>query len=112
MAGRPVDWSPIAESDPTPGDPVAVRAEAKRLSNIAETLSRQVKKLRQLGDDDNIKGKYAKSLKEESDELAGRFEKTKGRYEKVSGHLNTWADELEHAQGLAQKARDRTHRTR
>jgi membrane protein implicated in regulation of membrane protease activity len=107
VAGRPVDWSPIAESDPTPGDPAAVRAEAKRLSNIAETLSRQVKKLRQLGDDDNIKGKYAKSLKEESDELAGRFEKTKGRYEKVSGHLNTWADELEHAQGLAKKARDK-----
>lgn len=107
MTGRPVDWSPLAESDPTPGDPVAVRAEAKRLSNIAETLSRQVKKLRQLGDDDNIKGKYAKSLKEESDDLAGRFDKTKGRYEKVSGHLNTWADELEHAQDLAKKARDK-----
>ncbi|MGV9880527.1 hypothetical protein [Streptomyces sp. NPDC003006] len=107
MAGRPVDWSPIAESDPTPGDPVAVRAEAKRLSDIAETLSRQVKKLRQLGEDDNIKGKYAKSLKEESDDLAGRFDKTKGRYEKVSGHLNTWAKELEHAQDLAKKARDK-----
>ncbi|MBW5422624.1 hypothetical protein GKQ77_13805 [Streptomyces sp. BG9H] len=107
MAGRPVDWSPIAESDPTPGDPVAIRAEAKRLSDIAETLSRQVKKLRQLGDDDNIKGKYAKSLKEESEELAGRFDKTKGRYEKVSGHLKTWAKELEHAQNLAKKARDK-----
>ncbi|MEU1016835.1 putative T7SS-secreted protein [Streptomyces sp. NPDC005898] len=107
MAGRPVDWSPLAESDPTPGDPVAVRAEAKRLSDIAETLSRQVKKLRRLGDDDNIKGEYAKGLKEESDELAGRFDKTKGRYEKVSGHLNTWARELEHAQGLAVKARDK-----
>lgn len=107
MAGRPVDWSPIAESDPTPGDPDAVREEAKRLSNIAETLARQVKKLRELGDDDNIKGKYAKSLKEESDELAGRFEKTKGRYEKVSGHLRKWATELEHAQGLAKKARDK-----
>ncbi|MEU4997430.1 putative T7SS-secreted protein [Streptomyces sp. NPDC021622] len=107
MARRPVDWSPLSESDPTPGDPVAVRQEAKRLSNIAETLARQVKKLRELGDDDNIKGKYAKSLKEESDELAGRFDKTKGRYEKVSGHLNTWADELEHAQGLAKKARDK-----
>lgn len=107
MAGRPVDWSPIAESDPTPGDPDSVRHEAKRLSNIAETLARQVKKLRELGDDDNIKGKYAKGLKEESDELAGRFEKTKGRYEKVSGHLKTWATELEHAQGLAKKARDK-----
>ncbi|WP_306335009.1 hypothetical protein [Streptomyces sp. KL118A] len=107
MTARPADWSPIAESDPTPGDPVAVRAEAKRLANIADTLSRQVEKLRQLGDDDNIKGKYAKSLKEESDELAGRFEKTKGRYEKVSGHLNTWADELAHAQELAKKARDK-----
>ncbi|MFF3639581.1 hypothetical protein [Streptomyces sp. NPDC002564] len=105
MAGRPVDWSPIADSDPTPGDPQAVRTEAKRLSDIAETLSRQVKKLRQLGDDDNIKGEYAKSLKDESDELAGRFEKTKGRYEKVSGHLNAWAKELEHAQHLAGKAR-------
>ncbi|CAM5694357.1 hypothetical protein SALBM135S_04896 [Streptomyces alboniger] len=110
MARRPVDWSPLTESDPTPGDPEAVRKEAKRLANIAETLERQVKKLRQLGDDDNIKGKYATSLKEESDELAGRFEKTKGRYEKVSGHLTTWAKELEHAQDLAGKARDKAQK--
>ncbi|MER5524188.1 putative T7SS-secreted protein [Streptomyces sp. NPDC002677] len=107
MARRPVDWSPIAESDPVPGDPDAVRDEADRLKKIAETLERQVTKLRQLGKDENIKGKYANALREQADELAGRFDKTKGRYSKVSGHLRTWAGELEHAQREAQKALDK-----
>ncbi|MEV6751775.1 putative T7SS-secreted protein [Streptomyces sp. NPDC051214] len=107
MARRPTDWSPICEVDPTPGDPEGVRDEANRLSRIAETLERQVSKLRKLGKDDNIKGKYADAMQEEADELAGRFEKTKGRYERVSGHLHTWADDLEHAQVEAKKALDK-----
>ncbi|MFI8927922.1 hypothetical protein ACIG3E_09640 [Streptomyces sp. NPDC053474] len=105
MPRRPVDWSPLAESDPTPGDPEAIRTEAKRLSSIAETLARQVTKLRQLGSDDNIEGKYANSLRDEADDLGGRLDKTRGRYEKVSGRLRTWADKMEHAQELADKAR-------
>ncbi|MFF0204144.1 putative T7SS-secreted protein [Streptomyces sp. NPDC005017] len=107
MAVRPTDWSPIAETDPVPGDPEAVRDEATRLKTIAETLERQVEKLRRLGKDDNIKGKYAETLREEADKLAGRFEKTKGRYKKVSGHLSTWADELEYAQDESKRALDK-----
>lgn len=107
MARRPTDWSPIAETDPVPGDPDAIRDEADRLKKIAETLERQVTKLRQLGKDENIEGKYADALRDEADELAGRFDKTKGRYKKVAGHLHTWADELEYAQGEAKKALDK-----
>ncbi|CAL9524133.1 putative T7SS-secreted protein [Streptomyces sp. enrichment culture] len=107
MARRPTDWSPIAETDPVPGDPEAVRDEADRLKKIAETLERQVSKLRRLGKDENIKGKYADSLREEAEKLADRFDKTKGRYKKVQGHLRTWADELEYAQTESKKALDK-----
>ncbi|MFD9329432.1 putative T7SS-secreted protein [Streptomyces sp. NPDC060065] len=107
MAQRPTDWSPLAESDPVPGDPDAIRDEADRLAKIGETLERQVAKLRQLGKDENIKGKYADALHDEASELSGRLEKTKGRYTKVGGHLNKWADELEYAQREAKKALDK-----
>ncbi|MGW4545373.1 putative T7SS-secreted protein [Streptomyces violaceorubidus] len=107
MARRPTDWSPLAEHDPVPGDPESVRDEADRLKKIEETLERQVAKLRQLGKDENIKGEYATAMREEAEQLADRFDKTKGRYKKVAGHLKTWADELEYAQGEAKKALDK-----
>ncbi|MZD53536.1 hypothetical protein OH540_15960 [Streptomyces sp. BPPL-273] len=107
MARRPTDWSPLADQDPVPGDPESIRDESDRLKKIQETLERQVKKLRQLGKDENIKGEYATAMREQAEELAGRFEKTKGRYQKVAGHLKSWADELEYAQGEAKKALDK-----
>ncbi|WP_329174997.1 hypothetical protein OG754_19390 [Streptomyces decoyicus] len=105
MAKRPVDWSPIAESDPTPGDPYEVREEARRLENIAETLREQTRNLREVGKSENLKGKYTEKLKEGSEDLAGKLSKVEGRYEKVSGLLREWAKELEYAQEETLKAR-------
>ncbi|WP_432096744.1 hypothetical protein [Streptomyces sp. bgisy100] len=105
MAKRPVDWSPIAESDPTPGDPYEIREEARRLANIAETIREQSRGLREVGKSENLKGKYTEKLKEGSEDLADKLSKVEGRYKKVSGLLKEWAKELEYAQGETLKAR-------
>ncbi|WP_419996881.1 hypothetical protein [Streptomyces boninensis] len=104
MGNRPVDWSPIADADPTPGDPYEVRQEAKRLEDIAATIRDQVKLLREAGKAKNLKGQYADKLKEGAEDLADKLSKAEGRYDKVGDHLREWAKELEHAQELTRKA--------
>ncbi|MPY60220.1 DUF308 domain-containing protein [Streptomyces spongiae] len=104
MGNRPVDWTPISEGDPTPGDPYDVREEARRLENIASTIKDQARLLRQAGQNQNLKGKYADKLKEGADDLADKLSKVEGRYTKVSGLLREWAKELEYAQEETRKA--------
>lgn len=95
---RPVDWQPLADHDPVPGDTATIRDEARRMADIGSTIRDQVRKLRSIGKDGTLKGQYAEKLRSAAGDLAGKLDKTAGRYEKVSGHLRTWADELDHAQ--------------
>ncbi|NUP14533.1 MAG: hypothetical protein HOZ81_00175 [Streptomyces sp.] len=104
MGNRPVDWTPISEGDPTPGDPYDVREEARRLQNIASTIKDQARLLRQAGQNQNLKGKYADKLRDGADDLADKLSKVEGRYTKVSGLLREWAKELEYAQEETRKA--------
>ncbi|MEU7482410.1 putative T7SS-secreted protein [Streptomyces sp. NPDC042319] len=104
MGNRPVDWSPLSDGDPTPGDPHDIREEARRLENIATTIKDQARLLRQAGNNQNLKGKYADKLKEGSGDLADKLSKVEGRYTKVSGLLREWAKELEYAQEETRKA--------
>lgn len=95
---RPTNWSPLADSDPVPGDTTAIRAEASRMRTVASTIREQVTKLRSIGKDPTLCGKYVVELRSGADDLAGKLEKTAGRYEKVSGHLDGWANDLDQAQ--------------
>lgn len=38
MSARPVDWTPLAASDPVPGDPEAVAALARRYQQTADAI--------------------------------------------------------------------------
>ncbi|KRV50884.1 hypothetical protein AQ490_13100 [Wenjunlia vitaminophila] len=101
---RPTDWRPLADQDPVPGNPQSIREESSRMSDIGVIIRDQVNKLRQIGKDSTLKGKYANELRTAASDLAGKLDKTAGRYEQVSGHLSTWASELEHAQSLSIQA--------
>ncbi|MFG2308813.1 putative T7SS-secreted protein [Streptomyces sp. NPDC048566] len=102
---RPVDWSPLAEQDPVPGDVEDIRRESKRLGGLATMISEQVERLQAIGRDTNaLKGRYADSLRDQADELAGRLGKTHHRYNNVSGYLGHWADDLEDCQKQADEA--------
>ncbi|WP_431990313.1 putative T7SS-secreted protein [Streptomyces albogriseolus] len=100
---RPVDWQPLCEFDPVPGDPEEIRAEVKHMVSVAEKLRDQAKNLKAISDDDTLKGKYVKTLREESSTLEKHMREVASRYERVHGHLTKWSDELEAFQSDADK---------
>ncbi|MFB6555698.1 putative T7SS-secreted protein [Streptomyces sp. NPDC056405] len=92
---RPVDWHPLAEKDPIPGEPEDIRDEVTRMKDLASTLRDQATILRQAADGDALKGKYADKIREKSGDLEKRFRETAARYERVVGDLGKWANNLE-----------------
>ncbi|PNG20885.1 putative T7SS-secreted protein [Streptomyces cahuitamycinicus] len=98
---RPVDWHPLAEKDPIPGDPEDIRDEVRRMKDLASTLRDQAAILRKAADGDALQGQYADKIREKSGDLEKRFRETAGRYERVVGDLGNWANELEGFQGRA-----------
>lgn len=98
---RPRDWHPLAESDPVPGDPDEIRDEVKHMTGVATSLREQARMLRGIGDDNELKGKYAEKLRDESGTLEKHLREVAGRYERVHGHLTNWANDLEDFQTQA-----------
>ncbi len=92
---RPVDWHPLADKDPIPGDPEDIRHEVNRMKNLASTLRDQAAILRKAADGDALQGKYADKIREKSGDLEKHFRETAARYERVVGDLGKWANELE-----------------
>ncbi|MEU0226789.1 hypothetical protein ABZ177_20810 [Streptomyces sp. NPDC006284] len=100
---RPVDWQPLCDSDPVPGDPEEIRTEVKHMISVAKKLRDQAKNLKAISDDETLKGKYVKALREQSSTLEKHMREVAGRYERVHGHLTKWSNELEDFQGDADK---------
>ncbi|MFF1652123.1 hypothetical protein [Streptomyces sp. NPDC058255] len=98
---RPVDWQPLRETDPVPGDPEEIRAEVRHMVSVAKKLRDQAKNLQALSREDKLKGKYVKRLREDSSTLEKHMREVASRYERVHGHLTTWANELEDFQSDA-----------
>ncbi|MFE0132457.1 hypothetical protein ACFWY6_12920 [Streptomyces sp. NPDC059037] len=108
---RPIDWQPLRDSDPVPGDPEEVRTEVRHMVGIAKKLRTQAKNLRAISNEDKLKGKYVKRLREDSGTLEKHMREVASRYERVHGHLTTWANELEDfqsdADGVLRQAKEK-----
>lgn len=50
MSSRPVDWSPLAGSDPVPGDPDRVEQLGSHYQRVASAISDAATKLRRIAD--------------------------------------------------------------
>ncbi len=105
--GRPRDWSPLAASDPVPGEPETISDEARRLRDMATEMRSQISRLHSIGRDDTLTGQYADKLRTAASDLAGKLEQTAGRYQRVAGELSSWAPELTHAQTESVRALDK-----
>ena len=103
---RPADWSPLADSDPTPGDPVGVGTLATRYRNTAVEISRQAANLRKLSDGtgDGWDSDAGRVFHDHATDLAGKIEKAHGRYEAAAGALRGFVSPLELAQRQADAA--------
>lgn len=108
-AHRPADWTPLADSDPTPGDPHGIRDEVTRMKHVAQSLRDQAADLRVIGHGEGLKGKYADKLRSSAMDLEKHLRQVAERYEHVHGHLTRWSKELESIQdesvSLLHKAR-------
>ena len=104
MTARPTDWSPLAGSDPTPGDPEEVAALANRYRDTALEIERQARVLRGLSRAEGWESEAGEVFAEEAGELAGKLAKVQGRYAKVNMQLRRWAPALREAQCEADAA--------
>ncbi|MER5258466.1 MULTISPECIES: hypothetical protein [unclassified Streptomyces] len=100
---RPVDWQPLREDDPVPGDPEEIRSEVRHMVAVAEKLRKQARNLKAISDEDKLKGKYVKRLREDSGTLEKHMREVASRYERVHGHLTKWANKLEDHQDDADR---------
>jgi len=94
---RPLDWAPLAETDPLPGDPQAIWDEAARLRDMAAEVQDQIAALRGIGEVDLV-GEYVEELFASAEDVAKKLDLVRDRYVKVAGYLNQWAGELDDLQ--------------
>jgi hypothetical protein len=100
-----MDWSPLAGSDPVPGDPQRISEEAAHLASVAQEIQGQVARLRAIATGHTVeKGLHVDKLKSASADVADSLDKVVGRYEKTSAALSNWVPDLEYAQGQSLKA--------
>ncbi|MCL3818769.1 hypothetical protein [Aeromicrobium wangtongii] len=92
MSKRAGEWHLLGhDSDPVPGDWEQIQDAARHLSGIADTIADQVRRLRQINEDDQIlRGEYADGLKKSCGDLADDLDRVQGRFEKVGEELAGW----------------------
>ncbi|MCF3123791.1 hypothetical protein IPZ68_29390 [Streptomyces arenae] len=101
---RPVDWHPLADSDPVPGSVKDIDDEVEHMKSVAKKLRDQAEKLHKIAKKEGLKGKYSDKLTEGAAELGKKLDQTAERYEGVRTHLSGWADSLSSIQSDADAA--------
>ena len=104
MSRRPVDWSPLAGSDPVPGYPDEVERAAKSLADMAEEIIRQTANLRRLTTAEDWDADAGRTFADSAGELSGQLGKAHGRYATAAGALKGYTPQLRHAQSMADAA--------
>ncbi len=99
-----LDWSPLG-GNPVPGDPGEVRRLASKFDSIADDVSVQVSRLRNVADDMGCagvwQGKAATACRPHLDKLPGLLDKVVVSYRKAGGALAGYAPKLSAAQDKA-----------
>lgn len=105
--GRPpgYQWQPLGlDTDPVPGDPQAVSAEAAHLASVARTVTGQLAALRKISADSTETGQHAEKIRAAALSLAGSLQAVAARYARTSSALTGWVPELEQAQAMSIRA--------
>jgi len=118
MARRPADWSPLAETDPVPGDPQEVAALGRRFEATAAEIDAAVRRLRAMCTDEFWDSGAGAAFRQRGAETAGKLNAAYARYAAAATALGTdaadpspstgarpnYAAALAQAQGLAARA--------
>lgn len=103
---RPVDWSPLAESDPVPGAPGEVAELARRYRDTARAISTAASKLRSIAATDGWIGDAALEFRDQARDVADSIERAHGRYDETGQALDGFHPDHEQAQRQSASALD------
>lgn len=116
--GRPVDWSPLSDTDPVPGDPVEVAALGQRLAATANEINSAAQRLRTMCTDTFWDSGAGEAFRARSVATAGKLAAAFDRYQAAAtaigsdpadsapstGGRPNYAGALDQAQALSLKA--------
>ncbi len=106
MSHRPTDWSPLAGSDPVPGDPDEVERVGNHYVNTAEALREQAARLRALASDRSWESDAGETWRHQGREVAEKLDTVVRRYDRAGRALRTYGGQLRSAQTQADDALD------
>jgi hypothetical protein len=95
---RPVDWFPLADSDPVPGDPERVEQLGRHYQRVAAAISDAASKLRRIGELQGMRSEAVAAFRDRAREVAGDISRAHERYDGVGRALTGYAPELRDAQ--------------
>lgn len=101
---RPVDWSPLRDGDPVPGDPSTIRELANHLLGVAESIRSENGRMASLDAGEIWDSDAAVTFVELQERLPPDLDKAATRYEGVANALFTWETALGSAQSRADGA--------
>jgi len=95
---RPVDWSPLAGSDPVPGDPDRVEQLGRHYRRVAQAINDAAAKLRRIADHQDMQSDAVEAFRATAREVADDITRAHERYDGVGQALIGYAPELRDAQ--------------
>lgn len=106
MSPRPTDWTPLRDSDPTPGDPAVIGSVTSDLAKVADEMRAQAAQLRRIAAGDGLSGQYVETIRSGAEDLAGRLERSVDRYTATVSALTEYATALTDGQTRSLTERD------
>jgi len=94
MGGRPRDWHPVAESDPTPGDPDQMASLGRKLRKTADELERQIKNIKAVTEVDAWDSKAGKEFRERAKGNVKKLEAAFKRYDTAAEAIGAKVTEV------------------
>src|SRR6516162_3003854 len=89
MTRRPADWSPLAQTDPVPGDPQEVAALGRRFEATAAEIAAAVRRLRAMCTDEFWDSAAGTAFRQRGAETAGKLNAAYARYAAAATALGT-----------------------
>jgi hypothetical protein len=86
------DWTPLHGGEAFPAQPGRVRSYGVGVKQTGDLIEEQVTLLRKLAEEDSWYTEAADAFREKAEDLAGKIDKTRNRYQDTGAALITFAD--------------------
>lgn len=95
---RPVAWSPLAGSDPVPGEPELVERAGRHYRKVALAINEAAAKLRRIAAGQDMQSEAVNAFRDSANKVAEEIARAQERYDGVGQALSAYAPQLRDAQ--------------